>query len=135
MLKKKKFSLKVFPVSPNKLSCEWKRYSGLPWLRASLLPLSCSSLSQKEGMWCGWPPKSLNISCKLLLLETHFGLSSESLLISQNLISARLFDHFALGFARHGILLGGWSVGLMIPEAPLVSQQVPGAPHSNSKDL
>lgn len=50
-------------------------------LRVSV-PLSHSSLSQEEGMWCDQPLKSLNISCKLLLLETNSGLFSKGLLIS-----------------------------------------------------
>lgn len=40
-------------------------------------------------MQCGRPPKSLNISCKLLLLKTHSGLFSEGLLISQNLLCSQ----------------------------------------------
>ena len=49
----KKFSLKVFPVTPNKLSCEWKRYSWLPWLCPHLF---CPVLlfTESEGRHAVW---------------------------------------------------------------------------------
>ena len=126
---KKSFHWRFFQSLQINLAVNGKDTADCPGFVHVFSALSCSSLSQKEGMRYGRPLKSLNISCKLLLLETHSGLFSESLLISQNLICSQTVWSLCSWLCRHKILLCGWLVGMMIPEGLLVSQQMPGAHH------
>lgn len=89
------FHWRFYPVTLNKLNCEWKRRSWLLWLLGwtsllSLVPLFTES-GEKHVVF--WPLKSLNFY-KLFLLESNSGLFSEDL-ISQNLIRS-LSDYFAV---------------------------------------